>query len=90
MLNGGTTLVIWPLGGIAWIAAVVLFFQESATADARILELLILGLVTIIGVLLRFAYLNVMKQLHDLQECHKEMRERMAVVETKILEREDR
>lgn len=83
MFNGGGVLAVWPLGGIVWLAAVGLVFQEG-TPDGRILEIVIVGLITLIGILFRYGYRDVTRQLEGLHESNKEMRDRMAVVETRL------
>ena len=81
MFNGvGFTL--GPLGLVVWGVAVVNFWQEAK--DPRILEVVILGLITIIGVLLRFAYHDVQKQLGKLHEAKADHAERLATCEENL------
>ncbi len=81
MLNAGSVFVIWALGGAAWGAAVGLVFQDSVDTEARVLELVIVGLITVIGILFRYGYRDVTKQLTLLNAESRDQGERMAVME---------
>lgn len=78
----GVGFTVWPLGLLVWVAAAVNFYQE--TKDPRILEVVILGLLTLIGVLLRFAYHDIQKQLEKLHAGKAEHAERLATCEENL------
>lgn len=82
MLNG-TGFTLGPLGLVVWGVALLRMFQGPRD-DPRILELVILGLITIIGVLLRFAYHDVQKQLAKLHESKADHAERLATCEENL------
>lgn len=82
MVNG-TGFTLGPLGLLVWGIAVFRLLQQRSQ-DPRILELVILGLITIIGVLLRFAYHDLQKQLAKLHEAKADHAERLATCEENL------